>query len=261
MAPAPVTPAPVTKPTAAANLPEYTCVRVSAPPTIDGDLADPAWEAIAWTDEFQLWKGGPARTRTRAKLAWDDKNLYVAYDCQDRDLEGTMKKRDENLWEENEVVELFADAGNDQQEYLEFEVNPLGAMVDLIIPYLDRPRTVQGSKNWDSRGWRAATKANGTIGNPLDVDTGWTCEMAVPLPDFLDAPNQPPRPGDVWRINLYRVDQNGRQVEFQAWSPTLTETAQFHVPQRFGRLVFAGEAGGTAPPAEGPSAPNAGAPQ
>ncbi|MFQ6096960.1 MAG: carbohydrate-binding family 9-like protein [Armatimonadota bacterium] len=236
---APTAPQPLPAPSAP-EVPEYTCQRITGGVSVvDGSLADAGWRPIAWTSEFQRWDGEAARTRTRAKLAWDDQNLYVAFECQDRDLQGTMTARDDNLWEQDEVVELFADAGDDQQEYLEFEVNPRGALLDLIIPYRGRPRTLQGSKNWDSKGWCVGVETHGTIGNSLDVDGGWTCEMAIPLRDFLDAPNQPPEPGDVWRINLYRVDKDGTKVEFQAWSPTLTEEPNFHVPERFGRLVFA----------------------
>ena len=43
-------------------------------------------------------------------------------------------------------------------------------------------------------------------------------------------------PGDAWRVNLYRIDQYEGQQELYAWSPTLCET--FHVPGRFGELVF-----------------------
>ena len=49
----------------------------------------------------------------------------------------------------------------------------------------------------------------------------------------------PPRDGDEWRVNLYRIDTDGENVEFQAWSPTGTAKPQFHVPERFGVLQFA----------------------
>ena len=47
----------------------------------------------------------------------------------------------------------------------------------------------------------------------------------------------PPRVGDVWRLQLFRIDRSKPlpAPQFSAWSATDT----FHNPARFGRLVFA----------------------
>ena len=54
--------------------------------------------------------------------------------------------------------------------------------------------------------------------------------------DIATAPNRPPRPGDRWRMNLFRVDRRPEVAEL-AWSPTLQD--DFHILRRFGELVFA----------------------
>jgi hypothetical protein len=46
-----------------------------------------------------------------------------------------------------------------------------------------------------------------------------------------------PHAGDTWRGNLYRIDA-GPPPEFTAWSPTMRTPPDFHVPARFGRIVF-----------------------
>ena len=234
-----------------AALPVPTCECPQIPVgkiKVDGVLSEPVWQKAAPAGPFTLWDGKPAAWRTTARLLWDPKNLYVAFTCDDTDIESTMRRHDQNLWEQNEVVELFADAGGEQTCYLEFEVNPRNAVVDLVLPSADSPGPLAGKKCWDAKGMKTAVRVRGSIGNRKDKDKGWTVEMAIPLQDFLTAPNCPPKNGDTWRVNLYRVDDTQGEVEFQAWSPTNTEKPSFHVPQRFGVLRFvAKEPAGGAP--------------
>ena len=237
---APVPPAPSEAPETSvpAPAPTYACHRAAGPITVDGSPEEEAWQQAGWpTKPFAKWNGLPAHTETTARLLWDDQYLYVAFECEDPDIQGSMKQRDESLWEENEVVELFADAGADQGCYLEFEINPLNTVVDLVIPKAGAPGPVEGKKMWDAKGMKTAAATD---------SGGWRVEMAIPLDCFLDAPNTPPKPGDGWRINLYRVDAVSDQVEYQAWVPTNTPEPSFHVPERFGVLRFEGGGGGEA---------------
>jgi hypothetical protein len=226
----------VTKEAPPEPLPTYTCRRAIGAITVDGVTDEATWEAAELTARFVQWNGGLAGASTGARLLWDDAMLYVAFECADPDIQGSMKQRDENLWEQNEVVELFADAGADQGCYLEFEVNPLNTVVDLVIPKAGAPGPIEGKKMWDAKGMKTAVH----VAHPGTPDGKWTVEMAIPLVCFLEAPNTPPKSGDEWRINLYRVDAMSDQVEYQAWSPTNTPEPSFHVPERFGALRFEG---------------------
>ena len=51
------------------------------------------------------------------------------------------------------------------------------------------------------------------------------------------APNIPPKPGDTWRMNLYRI---GGKVnpQYSQWSNTGTPKPKYHVPERFGIMHF-----------------------
>jgi hypothetical protein len=61
--------------------------------------------------------------------------------------------------------------------------------------------------------------------------------MAFPWGIFDEAENRPPQPNDVWRIQFYRIErpQPGADLVASSWSPT----PDFHVPEHFGRLLFA----------------------
>lgn len=214
----------------------YTIYRAPSPPTIDGDLSDPAWRYADTIEDFYLFNLAKPTYRTKAKLLWDDENLYIAFECEDEDIWATMKGRDEPLWEE-EVVEAYIDPSGAGKNYKEFEVNPLGALIDLNIiePRNHAPGDWRELRKWDAEGVRIGVKIKGTLDNRKDKDEEWTVEMAIPLSNF--APYKP-QIGSEWRLQLFRIDRSNTlpKPEFSSWSPTDT----FHNPIRFGRVFFAG---------------------
>jgi len=218
-------------------VPIYFCEQTHQPLTLDGRLHEPAWDEAESAGPFVNWDGTEPAAPTEAKMLWDRENLYLAVWGEDHDLRGHKLHHDDSLWEENEVVEWFIDAAGDGGAYLEFEVNPLNTVVDLLLPGVGVLGPLAARKAWDSRGLRTAVALAGTL-NDDQPDQGWTVEAALPLEDVIDAPHTPPQAGDVWRVNLYRVDQIGEEVQFYAWSPTLTPRPNFHVPERFGKVMF-----------------------
>jgi hypothetical protein len=94
---------------------------------------------------------------------------------------------------------------------------------------------------------------DGTLNKHDDQDRGWTVELALPHEDARgmasesEGPRLPPQPGDVWRINLFRMDQPKGQAQIAVgWSPPMV--GDFHALDRFGELVFGDESGNVPPP-------------
>ncbi len=162
-------------------------------------------------------------------------HLYVAFSCRDTDIWGTYTQRDEPLFDE-EVVEIFLCPSGNLAHYFEFEVSPRNTVFDANVfnPEGDR-RTMLVDREWNAAGLRTAVRVAGTLGQRDDHDLGWIAELAIPFAD-LGLPG-PPAPNEQWRINLYRIER-GEVEEFSAWSPTLKSPPDFHVPSRFGTLVF-----------------------
>ena len=100
--------------------PVYTAQRISTPPVIDGKLDDAIWQKVPWTPAFSRSNGPqPGTQKTRAKLAWDDQNLYAAFEVEDDDIV-TRDPKDNHVYTEDddtlymsEVVEIFLDADAD----------------------------------------------------------------------------------------------------------------------------------------------------
>ena len=122
-------------------------------------------------------------------------------------------------------MELFLDPDGDGLNYYEFEVSPSGVIFDALFAShrKDLPR---------SRRWNGA----GVEGAAVHIDGGWTAELKVPWSDIQHAPHSPPRVGDEWRGNLFRIDVHAQGGDFTAWTAPLR--GDFHALDRFGTLVF-----------------------
>jgi hypothetical protein len=222
---------------------------------IDGKLDEAAWKDAPSTGLFvRTMDGMKADQTTTAKVLWDDKNLYVAYEMEDKDVWSTLKKHDEKLWTQ-EAVEMFIDADGDGKTYVELQANPNGATFDSYLPAYR-----QNQNEWDS-GMKAGVHVDGTVDNRTDIDKGWTVELAIPLETARgkekEMKNVPPKVGTEWRVNFFRMDQGaGRPQVGTAWSPPLV--GDFHALDKFGVLAFGDEKGtvpGSAPSAKAPAPP------
>jgi hypothetical protein len=176
--------------------------------------------------------GSHASPGATARLAWDDEALYVAFEVQDTWLRSGFSGHDARLWEED-AVELMIDPDGDGRRYAELQVSPTGLVFDT---WFDARRVPQpfGHVEWSS-GLRAAVTTQGTP-NDGAPDAGYVVEMAIPWTAFEVLGAARPRPGDEWRVALYVLDARERGQAGVGWSPPLV--GDFHVPERFGRLVF-----------------------
>ena len=214
-----------------AQPPVYEVSRTSTAIKVDGKLDDPSWSKAPGTGKFiNNSDGSSAAYETEAKILYDDNYLYFSFRCRDENIWSTFKRRDARLWEE-EVVEVFLQADPSQPSYIELEVNPLGTMLDIYLLDVRKPLRYE---SWNSEKLRWAVSVDGTV-DGKGGDREWTCEMALPLEDVVTAPRLPPRPGDRWRLNLYRVESRPVPA-LLAWSPTRKD--DFHLPGMFGWIVF-----------------------
>ena len=237
----------------------YVCYQARTPVTIDGVLDEAAWRDAPWTDDFVDIEGSrqPAPTwRTRVKMLWDDKYLYIGADLVEPALWATMKEHDSVIFHENDF-EFFIDPDGDNHEYYEYEINALGTDWDLLLP---RPYKDGGQalNNWEIRGLKSAVHLDGTLNAPGDTDRGWSIELAVPWAALNEQTRRPspPRDGDQWRVNFSRVEWPltvvdgayrpvaGRKENNWVWSPQ--GVVNMHRPETWGYVQFSTGAPGSA---------------
>jgi len=215
--------------------PVYVCPKVVTPPAIDGRLDDPAWKIAPAVELVEAVTGGKCVKTTIARMCWDERCLYVSFDCVDQDIWGTMTKRDDLIFRE-EVVEAFLDPECNLHRYFEFNVSPRNVLFDAFVVNEDGLGPGEGTDfGWTCEGVQSAVVVDGTLDNRDDIDRGFTAELAIP---FKSLGRSTPKPGERWRGNLYRIDLSPPPKEFQAWSAPLFRPARFHVPKRFGTIFF-----------------------
>ena len=153
------------------------------------------------------------------------------------------------------------DADGNGKTYVELQVAPNGNIFDTYLPerrkYEDTIDPKLKPFSWNSK-MTAKVHVDGTLNKREDQDKGWTVELAIPLEDVKGMDQSsgvklPPSPGDVWRINMFRMDvPQGKPQQASGWSPPLV--GDFHALDKFGDLVFGDANGAVPPPAPAPLA-------
>jgi len=218
----------------------YDVIRAPGSVTVNGVIADKEWgraRAITgFRDVFQ-----PERAviyPTAAKMMWDDKYLYVAFECMDEDIWAEMSKRDDPIYCE-QAVEVFIDPEGQGQRYFEIDVSPANVVVDLMLLKGSYSGRSAINARYNVKGLLTAAKVYGTLDNRSDKDEKWTVEMAIPWSEFRGRKvNVPPRDGDSWRVQLFRIDRPApfpAENQHLCWSKS---PGVFHQPKNFGVVIF-----------------------
>lgn len=234
----------------------YVCPRTIAKPALDGTIDEVIWGHAPWSDLFIDIEGDkkPAPLfATRMRMLWDDEALYIGARLEEPHVWGTLTEHDAVIYHDNDF-EVFLDPSGRGHHYVELEVNPLGTTWDLLLthPYRAGGMAISG---WEFEGLRTAVHIDGTLNDPLDVDSGWSVEIAIPWRSLRDVAGVecPPKNGDRWRINFSRVEwqhtvTDGRYQKVPGtaeynwvWSPQ--HAIDMHRPEWWGVLQFSDQTG------------------
>src|SRR5438128_4949821 len=177
-----------------------TAVRAKTPVVIDGRDDDEVWRvapAITQFREFQPRENGDPRFATEAKVAYDDRNLYVfirAFDPHPDSILKLLARRD--VGAATDQLKIMIDSYHDRRSGFEFAVNPAGVKRDYAI-YND----TQEDDAWDAI-WDVATRVD---------SLGWTAEFRVPLSQLRYVP----RDSNTFGFGIWRDIQ--RYTERVSW--------------------------------------------
>jgi hypothetical protein len=219
----------------AGDLPAYEVLRAVGDIRIDGRLDEADWSAARGvTLQFPWGSQTGAKQKTVVKLLWDDRNLYLGYDCEDAEITAVYNTRDDPTYKDD-CVEIFISPNLQKIDlYYGLEMNCRAVLYDYF--YVFKRSLI---KRFDMRDVKLATDLRGTLNVSGDSDEGWSLEVSIPLENFKDLTGDiPPRPGTSWRINLNRWDGVEPHRRLSIWSPSGLERPDPHNPERFGILVF-----------------------
>ncbi|MSR49606.1 MAG: hypothetical protein CK551_07635 [Planctomycetaceae bacterium] len=235
----------------------YVCMMAGTPPLIDGKLDDAVWKAAKWSDDFVDIEGEikpKPEFRTRMKMLWDDKALYIAAELEEPHIWANLTKHDSVIFQDPDF-EVFIDPDGDNHLYGELELNAKNTTWDLLLskPYKDGGKALNA---WEIIGLKTAVHINGTLNDSSDSDKSWTVEIAWPWEGLKEISHTavPPKDGDQWRINFSRVEwdtiiENGKYLKVKGkpehnwvWSPQ--GVIDMHRPERWGYLQFSTKTNG-----------------
>jgi hypothetical protein len=121
----------------------------------------------------------------------------------------------------------------DNRDYFELQADTAGARWTTRFDDYNRPisRGPDGATRYGHQDWEPAL----ALASRVDAE-GYTLELKLPFSALTGVRSAvPPRPGDVWRGNVYTFRDGQRDA--LAWSPLLGR-GNFHRTSRWGRLAF-----------------------
>lgn len=150
--------------------PPAVAVRAVRPPVIDGRDDDEVWRTAPVVSAFREWdpvEDTTPRFRTEAKIAYDERNLYVfvrAFDAHPDSIKRLLARRD--VLPPTDHIGVIIDAYHDRRTGYEFWVDPAAVKADVAVYDDDHE-----DESWDGI-WDVAT---------LVDSLGWTAEFRIPL--------------------------------------------------------------------------------
>lgn len=178
---------------------------------LDGIPSEKAWNEVEWGNGFtqsQPNEGKQPSQQTEFKILYDDRFLYIAYNCIDNSPDSIVKRMGRRDEFPGDWVEINIDSYHDKRTAFSFTLSVSGVRSDEFIS--------GNGNNWDAN-WNPIWFAKTHVSK-----SGWTGEVKIPLSQ-LRYNNEPDK---VWGFQITR--RLFRKEERSTW--------QF-IPQKSGVWV------------------------
>jgi hypothetical protein len=167
--------------------PTLRAVRVTAPPAIDGDLSDAAWQSAPEFTDFTQHDpndGEPATMRTSIRIVYDDEAIYFGAKMEDPGPPTAQLVR-RDTFTQSDFLSINIDPQLDRLSGNAFTVTPADVQIDSVL-YND----IGEDGSWDGV-WSSRVKI---------VPDGWIAEVRIPFSQlrFMD------KPVHTWGLNITR---------------------------------------------------------
>lgn len=197
---------------------------------IDGDLSD--WKT-PFLGPFVIHNSGEKATQnTFVSLSWNEENLYIAYRSTDSKIVGSSQKKDTQIFNTDDLVEIFIDPDGDGQNYIEIGVNAFSSNYDVLLKCI--------SPNCGGWNMSMAFNISGLETVSKITPEGYNTEIKIPFSSLETIKNgnfTKPKMGTKWRGNTFRIDY-GNTTEYLALQPYKSLKFGFHQPEEFAVFEF-----------------------
>lgn len=188
-------------------------------------MDSPIWDKVPAVSLVEVTSGERPALETSFQLFRDDEAacFYLRFVGQDDEVHSSFTIHDEPIYQQD-VVELFMADGDSPISYRELQVSPYDIHFDGIISY-DEDGRRHLNMSWDVEGFQSHSRHDRKTEQMHSI---WR----LPYSAFT----RPPKAGESWRFNAFRIDHSASGMSLQAWQQT--GQPNFHVPDRFGFLDF-----------------------
>ena len=179
--------------------------------TLDGIPTEEAWNAVEWGGDFTQWQpneGKAPAQPTNFKILFDEKFLYIAYQCHDVAPDSIIRRMGRRDEFPGDWIEINIDSYHDLRTAFSFTLSVSGVRNDEFVS--------NDGNNWDPS-WNPIWFAKSHVN-----DKGWTGEVKIPFSQ-LRYGNAPEK---VWGFQVTR--RIFRREERSTWQ---------YIPQNSGVWV------------------------
>lgn len=223
--------------------PVYKIFKTVEAIAVDGKMNESSWKnaEVQPLKHFFRRDRAPDKQNSVFRMLWDDKNLYLFFQCEDTALCSREKQFDAQPYLDD-CAEFYCIPFPDSL-YMHFawEINIEEVAYDFIQFwrfYNDRNAVIK-SYNPD---YKTKVFYEGTVNNDTDKDIGWQMELAIPFDAFTSINSFfPAKAGTRWAFQAVRQDRNIINEKGRSTStlfPIFNISKDVHQPCHFGLMEF-----------------------
>ncbi len=216
------------------NSPEPLLVKKCQDFLITGDGSNQEWDKMAWQELSKL-DGGGADYRSRFKICYSSKGIYLLFEGEDQKISTKFDKDFDTLYQ-GDVFEAFFHPDPKFPLYFEYEINQLEKEIVFLVPNIKG--TFYGWIPWKyENGNRVLKKVRVKGGNikPEGSISSWSAELFFPYSLLRPLSNVPPVSGTTWNANFCRLDYDTGKMIKWAWARIV---GNFHEFEKYRPIRF-----------------------
>ncbi|AQQ09217.1 hypothetical protein L21SP3_01018 [Sedimentisphaera cyanobacteriorum] len=216
----------------------YSVKRINEPLEIDAKWNKPFWQNIDPLTVAQYMGDKPEFIpKVKAKLAYDQENIYVIFKVDDRYVKAEAEGYNSPVCLDSCVEFFFTPSDNIKDGYFNLETNCAGT----ILMYHQLERGVEAKPMSEAKldQIEIAHSIPGLVKEEIKKPLTWTLEYRLPL-SILESRSALTKPasGTIWKANFYKCADNTSNPHWLTWSFVDKPYPDFHRPEFFGTLIF-----------------------
>ena len=194
---------------------ELTAVRVSEAPKIDGILDELVWEKGEIGSDFVMYEPGdgdkePEGQKTKVKILYDDKGIYIAGYMYDTSPDKIFKQlTDRDNFGNSDVFGITINPNNDGQNEFSFLVTAAGVQLDAQV----------SPSNGEDYSWNEVWYSAISFD-----DKGWYAEIKLPYSAIRFSSDNL----SIWGINIFRsIDRENAIYSWNYIDKSMGNSSQY----------------------------------